>query len=290
MKRTFVLLAVLMFVGGLTGVETDEEEILRNLRVIRTEQMRQAATIQNLIGQLQNGSARIDSLEARTRTNTQQLDSTKTIIMTNIESNRHQLEGEIKQSRIVVSERTRTFMLVLGGAFLVIAFAIAFIRSKLIGQDKELFSSISETRKAFDEESVKLDNQLIEIAAKQLDLFQRYQPDTKGNTEPDHSLVLKIADEITRIQQNLNHMDPSIKGYKQLSRATNAILDNLNANGYEIPSLLGVPFDDNYNMIATMEMDENLEPGTKKIKRVVKPMVKYNGVMIQAAEVYVAFN
>jgi hypothetical protein len=290
MKRTFVLLVVFMFLGGLTGVETNEEEILRNLREIRKEQTRQASSIQNLIVQLQSGTVRMDSLEARIRTNSQRLDSTKTTIMSNIESNRHQLEGEIRQSRTVVSERTRTFMLVLGGAFLAIALAIAFIRKKLIWQDKELYSSISETRKAFDEKSVILDNQLIELAAKQLDLYQRYHPDTKGNKEPDHSLVLKIADEITRIQQNLNHMDPSIKGHKQLSRATNAILDNLNANGYEIPPLLGVSFDDNYNMIATMEMDENLEPGTKKIKRVVKPMVKYNGVMIQAAEVYVAFN
>jgi len=290
MKRTFVLLVVFMFLGGLTGVETNEEEILRNLREIRKEQTRQASSIQNLIVQLQSGTVRMDSLEARIRTNSQRLDSTKTTIMSNIESNRHQLEGEIRQSRTVVSERTRTFMLVLGGAFLAIALAIAFIRKKLIWQDKELYSSISETRKAFDEKSVILDNQLIELAAKQLDLYQRYHPDTKGNKEPDHSLVLKIADEITRIQQNLNHMDPSIKGHKQLSRATNAILDNLNANGYEIPPLLGVSFDDNYNMIATMEMDENLEPGTKKIKRVVKPMVKYNGLMIQAAEVYVAFN
>lgn len=89
---------------------------------------------------------------------------------------------------------------------------------------------------------------------------------------------------------NLLNMDPSIKGYKQLTRAAESIMDNLNANGYEIPKMLNRPYDDRMKVIATMVEDESLNPGERFIRRILKPQVNYQGQMIQAAEVVVAFN
>jgi hypothetical protein len=207
-----------------------------------------------------------------------------------VNNNRESLEGELQTNHKEMSNRTRMVLGIIAGILVLAALSFLLLRRKILQQGKQLSSSISDTKKAHDEETIKLDNQLIELIGKQLDLFQRYRPDPSQSTEPDHTLVLKIANEIVRIQQNLNHMDENIKGHKQLSRATQSILNNLQTNGYEIPPLLGTPFDKNQNMIATMELDETLSPGTSVIKRVVKPMVKYNGTMIQAAEVYVGFN
>jgi peptidoglycan hydrolase CwlO-like protein len=179
-------------------------------------------------------------------------------------------------------------------AFLAIAILSSlayFLLKKRISSDKSLLvQQIADTKKNLEEEGINLDNKLVDILDKQLKLISMEKPATSnGNGEEDHSLALKVADEITRIQMNLGHMDPSTKGLKQLGRAVGAIIDNFQANGYEIPELLNKPYDQGMNLVATMEPDENLEPGKQIIKRIIKPQINYKGVMVQAAQVVVAF-
>ncbi len=297
MKKIIFILAISLSICGFSCNVAEEVVALKEQHEIREEQLqiikeqtRQAAVLKDQKKDLEKSLVRMDSLETLIRVNSAQLESTRTFIMGVVGNNKDHFESEIDQSRNELTQRTKTGLLLLVSALVIMALALMLLKRKMTKQDMKLYSSISESRMAHDEEAIKLDNQLIDLASKQLDLFQKYQLETNVNTEPDHSLVLKIANEITRIQQNLNHMDHSIRGHKQLSRATSAILDNLNANAYEIPQLIGMPFDDNDNMIATMELDESIEPGQRIIKRVVKPMVKYNGTMIQAAEIFVAFN
>ena len=72
------------------------------------------------------------------------------------------------------------------------------------------------------EESIKLDNQLLAIVQKQLDAYVPSANKTTG--EPDHSLVVKLADEIARIETNLSKMDKSVRGYKQLVQAKDRMI------------------------------------------------------------------
>ena len=102
--------------------------------------------------------------------------------------------------------------------------------------------------------------------------------------------LLKVADEVTRILMNLEVMDKEIKGYKHLKKYSESILDNLKAYGYEIPQLIGVNYNSGMNMVATLEFDETIESGKQIIKRIIKPQVNFEGKMIQAAKVTVAFN
>lgn len=149
-------------------------------------------------------------------------------------------------------------------------------------------ASIQETKKSLEEESLKLDTKLMEVLNKQLKIEQ-VKSESKSE-EKDHSLVLKVADEVTRILMNLEVMDKSIRGYKHLKKYSSSILDNLKAYGYEIPELLGKNYSTGMNMVVTMEFDDSIEEGKEIIKRVIKPQVDYNGKMIQAAKVIVAFN
>lgn len=64
------------------------------------------------------------------------------------------------------------------------------------------------------EESVKLDNQLLAIVQKQLDASASSASKITG--EPDHSLVVKLADEIARIETNLSKMDKSVRATSNL--------------------------------------------------------------------------
>lgn len=110
------------------------------------------------------------------------------------------------------------------------------------------------------------------------------------NTQKDHSILLAIINDIVRMQQNLEYMDDSIKGVSQLKNRVKSIFSTLSSNQYEIPDLIGRSYHEGDNMIATFELNEELETGTNRIKRVIKPQVSFYGKLIQAAEVVIEYN
>ena len=136
------------------------------------------------------------------------------------------------------------------------------------------------------EESIKLDNQLLAIVQKQLDASSA----SKITGEPDHSLVVKLADEIARIETNLSKMDKSVRGYKQLVQAKDRMINNVRANGYEIISLLGQEYNDGMQFQTRFVPDESLPEGKRIITGMIKMQVNYNGKMIQPAEIVVSQN
>lgn len=177
---------------------------------------------------------------------------------------------------------------------LVIIIGIAYRLSKSI---KLGTSTIGDVRKAqealqvaqikMQEESVKLDNQLLAIVQKQLDASASIN---KTTGEPDHSLVVKLADEIARIETNLSKMDKSVRGYKQLVQAKDRMINNVRANGYEIISLLGQEYNDGMQFQTRFVPDESLPEGKRIITGMIKMQVNYNGKMIQPAEIVVSQN
>lgn len=175
----------------------------------------------------------------------------------------------------------------------IIATIFAFLKKIKLGT-----TSIVDVRRAqealqaaqtkMQEESVKLDNQLLAIVQKQLDASVPSANKTTG--EPDHSLVVKLADEIARIETNLSKMDKSVRGYKQLVQAKDRMINNVRANGYEIISLLGQEYNDGMQFPARFVPDESLPEGKRIITGMIKMQVNYNGKMIQPAEIVVSQN
>ncbi len=175
----------------------------------------------------------------------------------------------------------------------IIVTTIAFVKKLKAGT-----TSIDDVRKAQDalqaaqskmqEESIKLDNQLLAIVQKQLDASVSLASKAAG--EPDHSLVVKLADEIARIETNLSKMDKSVRGYKQLVQAKDRMINNVRANGYEIISLLGQEYNDGMQFPARFVPDESLPEGKRIITGMIKMQVNYNGKMIQPAEIVVSQN
>ena len=144
--------------------------------------------------------------------------------------------------------------------------------------------NIRKAQEKMQEETIQLDNKLIEVLSKQ----SVSAPTTTDDGEIDHSLTLKVADEIVKIEMNLSRMDESIKGYKQLSRGVQRIKDNFKANDYEIVDMLGKPYQAGMKAAVTFVTDDTLEPGQQIISRIIKPQVNYKQVMIQAAQIEVS--
>ena len=157
-----------------------------------------------------------------------------------------------------------------------------------IGDVRRAQEALQAAQTKMQEESIKLDNQLLAIVQKQLDAYVPSANKTTG--EPDHSLVVKLADEIARIETNLSKMDKSVRGYKQLVQAKDRMINNVRANGYEIISLLGQEYNDGMQFQTRFVPDESLPEGKRIITGMIKMQVNYNGKMIQPAEIVVSQN
>ncbi|WP_288206111.1 hypothetical protein [uncultured Parabacteroides sp.] len=165
---------------------------------------------------------------------------------------------------------------------------VYLILHKRIYTDSLALHKIKQVQDSIQEESVKLDNKLIELLDKQLNV-QALQTTSLGR-EQDHSLALKVADEIVRIEMNLSRMDTSMKGHKQLCKAVERIKNNFLANGYEMVDMLGKSYNEGMKVVANFVSDENLKSGEQIITGIIKPQINYHGQMIQAAQITVSQN
>jgi len=160
-----------------------------------------------------------------------------------------------------------------------------WIKTRLTIVKTELSDEIKNSSSAIREEIIKLDNQVFWS----LDFQKRVGKSEQNESENiDHSLALKVADEIIRIQKNLSNMDPDTKGVKQLEFAVERIQDNFTENGYEMVELLNKPYDQGMKVSAKFKHDESLKRGEQVITRIIKPQVNYKNVIIQEAQVEVS--
>lgn len=170
-------------------------------------------------------------------------------------------------------------------------FAI-YLKSKVqkggtaIDQVLKAQESLKTAQSKLQEESLKLDSKLLEIAEKQLE--KPAVPEISPKI--DHSLILKVADEVARIEVNLSRMDPATRGYKQLTKAIQRIKDNFMANNYEFVEMGKKPYVEGMKANVMFIHDENLVEGEQIITEVTKPQVNYKGVIIQVAEIKVSQN
>lgn len=270
------------------NLQNQQSRIANDLCRLKDKQKESDRRIQALKSDNNRQSAVIDSLRntCKQLTETQSADRKSVNGMIDKTNSNVQANQETLQSRTLLVCIIAILMLVV----------IVGVTYRLAKRIKSGSTSIDEVRKAQDalqaaqtkmqEESIKLDDKLLELFDRQI----ANVPKNADHGEPDHSLALKVADEIVRIELNMSRMDSSIKGYKQLAKAVERIKDNFNANGYEIVDMLGKPYNEGMKVIAEFVLNEDLEEGQQIISGITKPQVNYNGIMIQAARITVSQN
>jgi hypothetical protein len=186
--------------------------------------------------------------------------------------------------------KNRLYWIIATLATLLLGGLVYWLLGKRIQSSKtDVETQIKNTKTALEEESVKLDNKLVEVLETQLKLKleeTKVQP-TTSNEKADHSLALKVADEVIRIQKNLSRMDESTKGLKQLGSSVQRIQDNFASNGYELVEMLGKEYNEGMKATVNFVQDEDFEEGKRLITRIIKPQVNYKGTMIQTAQIEV---
>ena len=295
MKKYLLLLLFVICTGNTIAQTTLDEDVnqlkkevstlnqqVRNQKSITLSQQKKIYSLQSELGK---SKTFIDSLQAKVGNLSSDLTSVEERLGTDISKTNQVVEDKTTSLKDSINSKSIIGIIIMLALAVLAGFGIFQLRKKVYSSDAAI-DAVKDAQKKLEEESVKLDNQLVDILNNQLNSQQvKTQPST-----PDHSLVLKVADEIVRIELNLSRMDPSIKGYKQLTKGVERIKDNFKAKGYEITDLLGKPYVEGMKVVANFTPDETLPEGSQVITGIIKPQIIYNGTMIQAAEITVSQN
>ena len=234
----------------------------------------------------QNAEIEIDSLQQVINSNSANIKTTADELGVKIEDTHEFTNQSIIDINKTVSQNTLYWIIAILVVALFVLLVFVLLRKQIFKQKTDLDSNLQETRKVLEEEGVKLDNKLIEVLETQLKVINSSSSGTEK--EADHTLALKVADEIIRIQKNLTRMDEKTKGLKQLTASVKRIQDNFASNGYELVEMIGKVFNDGMKVSANFVPDEDLDAGQQIITRIIKPQVNYKGIMIQSAQIEVS--
>ena len=260
-----------------------------SVQSLQSENSKLKSEINKLNTQLSNANKSIDSLRKQTEANSNAINKTSQELglkITTTETNANQKISAVDKS---LSKNSLYGIIGVLSAIL-LSGLLYWLLSKRQRTDKtDVEEQLSQTKKTIEEEQIQINIKLAELYNGQMELLKIERKTNPNNTEIDHSLPLKVADEIVKMQMNLAYMDSKIKGHRQLSIAVTNVFDNFIANGYEIVDLLNKPFNEGMNMQATMEPDPLLKVGEQIIRRIIKPEIHFNNKIIQHAQVIVAY-
>lgn len=277
-------------------IEKQKQEIDGLTSKVKSHQTtitQQRNIVNDLTGTASRLESKIDSLSTLVETNRS---NTKTIaddLGTKIQVTGQQAETKISELGGNVEKNRLYWIIATLVTLLLGTLMYLFLGKRIKSSQTDVETQIRNTKEVLEEESLKLDNKLIEVLETQLKVQQeesKNQP-TKTSEKSDHSLALKVADEIVRMQKNISRMDADIKGLKPLEKGIERIQANFAANGYEMVNLLNNEYDERMNIdVINFIEDDTLESGKKIISKIIKSQVNFNGILIQRAQVEVSQN
>lgn len=299
MKKSIIAVLWLMSLQSFAQSESLTKEDLDrqiqplkiSIQALQTENSKLRTEVFNLKDQTLNAGKAINNLEENVRANSEAISQTANemgIKITTTETNTNQRISEVDKSL----SKNSLYGIIAVLLTILISGLLYWLLSKRQRTDKtEVIEQLSKTKSSIEESLVKEFGKQTDLIESQLTLLsqQKAESPKSANAEPDHSLALKVASEINLIERNINLMDKGTKGLKQLERSVGKLKDNLSANGYEMPELLGKQYHQGMKVIVTSSIpDENLEKGSEVISKVLIPQVNYNDKMIQTAQIEVS--
>lgn len=191
---------------------------------------------------------------------------------------------------------TRTIIVLIGLllALGLIATSYLLLRKKQAKSTEDLSSQVKlalDNVRQTEENIVKSDIQLADCLHEvliQLKEQAKVTPVVQQNNEPDHSLPLKLADEIHRMRKRILALPEDTKGLKPISKSLERLEDELSEQGYEIIDHTGMEFSENLSIQSRFIPSDELEQGQSIISKVVTPQVNFKGVLIRMADVEVS--
>ena len=294
MKRQ-ITFAIILFssLGAFAQVTQEDLEkeikpLTQKVNSLQSENSKLKSEIGSLNSKLSNAFKSIDSLRTKSQDNSNAITQTANQLGIQIKETGEKSEGKIIEVSDSLSKNSLYGIIGVLSAILLSGLLYWLLSKKQKSDKTEVETQLSNAKKSIEEEQVQINTKLAELYNGQMELLKQERKANPSN-EIDHSLALKVADEIVKMQMNLVHMDSKVRGHKQLTIAVTNVFDNFKANGYEIVDHLNKPYNDGMNMDASKEPDPTLNEGEQVIRRIIKPEIHYNNKMIQKAQVIVGY-
>lgn len=292
-------------VAQLKQEDLDKEikPLTQKVNSLQVENSKLKSEIGTLNSNLSNANKSIDSLRIQTQKNSSDISQKSNDLGIKIKETGDKNEGKITEVSESLSKNSLYGIIGVLSAVL-LSGLLYWVLSKKQRSDKtefegklenktsslktDVISEIEKTKKELQQENIKLDLKLIGVLENQL---KGNRPsEVVGNSDEgstiDHSIPLKVADEITRINAYANTLDPNSQDAKALKSSVKRLINTFKASQYDIIDLLGQKYDDGMKVIVVNAIeDKNLNQGEEVISRIIKPLVKFNGEQIQAAQV-----
>jgi hypothetical protein len=310
MKKIAIAVLLITSQSVFAQVTTDElkkeiSPLLKKIENLESKTSKQGVEISVLNSKISSANKQIDSLEFKTASNEIAISRAKTDLSNEITQTGVTSDGKITTVSKDLSKNSLYGIISVLLAIL-LSGVLFFLWKKRQDTDKsELINKLDISKVELNKEIESTKSSLSSIEQK---LFEEYNKQVAGIeqlflsitelnkgknpstiTEQDHSLTLKVADEVTRINAFANTLDPTKQEAIALKGSVKRIIDNFKVNNYEIVDLLGQKYDDRLKIIVVGEsIDSSLSPGEEKITKIIKPLVKFNGEQIQAAQVEIS--
>jgi hypothetical protein len=293
MKRLIIALLLFTTLGAYTQNVTKEDlekefkPFVEKVKTLQSENIKLKTIIKNINLKLSNSDSKISNLQKQLDINNQLIKELGVKIQ-QTEKNNDEKISDVDRS---LSKNSLLGIIGVLCALLLSGLLFWLLNKKQINDKTDFIDKLSKTKSTIEESLVKEFGRQTELMDSQLQVLKQQKVEFKEPQKiiPDHSLALKVASEINLIERNINLMEPKTKGLKQLHASVGKLKDNLLANGYEMPELLGKQFHQGMKVIVTSSIpDENLEKDTEKISKILIPQVNFNDKMIQTAQIEVS--
>lgn len=293
--KKHITFAILLFssLGAFAQVTQEDLEkeikpLTQKVTSLQAENSKLKSEIGALNSKLSNAHKSIDSLRRQTQENSNAISQTANELGIKIKETGDKNEGKIIDVSKSLSKNSLYGIMGVLSAIL-LSGLLYWLLSKRQQTDKNQLSNIiNSTKTELNQESAKLDVQLLDVIEKQLKVA-----DKLNATEPkiDHTFHKNSANELQRIANYANTLDPESQEAVALQGSLGRLRNYFNSSDYEITDFTGQEYDQRLPIkIKDSKFDEGIEKGKEIIVKTWKPLIKYQGNKIQEAEVDTKYN
>jgi chromosome segregation ATPase len=298
MKKIFLILFLILNSLNLLAQNVTRENLEKEIKplnekvkLIQIEKSKLETEVIRLNNRLQNFDKIIEKLKKQTDSNSSAISEKSNELGIKIKESGERSDGKITKVSESLGKNSLYGIIGVLSAILLSAFIYWILNKKQLSNKSDFVDQLNKTKASIEESLINEFGKQTLLMDTQLHLIEQQKnsiPNT-SNIEPDHSLALKLANQINVMENNLNRMDQDVKGMKHLRNSISTLKDNLSANGYEMPELLGKQFHQGMKVIVTSSIpDEKYEKDSEIITKILIPQVNYNDKMIQTAQLEVS--
>ena len=244
MKKIFFIVTIVCIALSINAqiqidnsdIQFQVEKLSHEMKQIKSENERRNKELHRTID---SQKILIDSLILIVNSNSTKIDDVSKTVDQNMNITKKELSTANDRLTSSINEKSLITGIV-GGLAIIIAIVSFIYFKKETNQHLDSFSSFDKKIKDLNIEQIRLKDGILDNSLKYLDAIEETigkilnKEKEEKHEVIDHSLAIAVANEMARIQQNLNHMDPTVKGVSQLKNRSKAIITTLNSKQYDI--------------------------------------------------------